>query len=189
MCRLPRAAVGTPEMRGFFPTKGAEMKRGLTIAGAALLALAIRIVVCSSNSVSGPTPLHAALLRCNAGTATSGSLTVTSTCNGITSSGHTASITLTAAGGAPFHVMSSNQSSVSVAQGATANQFMAKAVAAGAATVHVTDSQGDDVSENEQVDDVGETPEPAESESPEPVESESPEPGESESPEPTPTGT
>ena len=163
------ARGGYPEGAGrSFSHEGADMKRGLAIAGASLFALASLIVGCSNTSMSGSTPLHAAMLRCNAGTASSGSLTVTSTCNGVTSSGHTMSITFTATGsGAPFHVMSTNQSSVTVAQGTASNQFMARAVAAGSSTVQVTDAQGDDVNETEEVDDVNETPEPAESESPE----------------------
>jgi len=173
------------------------MNRGLTIAAASLVVLASMLIACSSTTMNSPRPMVAPMLRCVAGTASSGSLTVTATCNGITSSGHTASITMTATGpGGQFHATSTNQVSVVVTQGASANQFNAKGVAAGTATIHVTDSAGDDVNETETVDDVNESPEPSESpespepsESPEPGESESPEPVESESPEPSPTAT
>jgi hypothetical protein len=57
---------------------------------------------------------------------------------------------------------------VSVTRGATSNQFIVRPVAAGQATVKLTDTTGDEIDETEQVDDVNETPEPEESETPEP---------------------
>jgi hypothetical protein len=127
-----------------------------------------------------------------------GTLAVSATCNGVTPTGHTASILLIASKTATVHV--SNPAVVTVVQGSVTNNFIIRPLTAGTTTVTVQDDQGEDVNETETVDDVNESPEPDECGSPEPVETgddqgesgspapaESPEPCESEEPEPTPS--